>query len=95
LLSQFAARLLNFHAQIQEGIMFLLTVLVIATAVVVCLALAASSSPVYGFNAKAELDAKSEFGDLERPTSKPKAFATTHQGVAMESQPVVSAAGMQ
>ncbi len=37
--------------------MILFTVFVIASAVVFCLALAASSSPVYGFNAKAELEA--------------------------------------
>ena len=75
--------------------MVLFTALVIATAVVFCLALAASSSPVYGFNAKSELAA---LGDSpvegETPTAS-KTFVTTHQGVASERQPLVSAAGMQ
>lgn len=75
--------------------MILFTVFIIASAVVVCLALAASSSPVYGFNAKAELEANSEWGDFERSASKTSPFVTTHQGVASENQPVVSAAGMQ
>ncbi len=71
--------------------MFILTVFVIASAFVFCLALAASSSPVYGFNAKAE---------LEEPHSEPsgsamRTFATSHQGVQTENQPVISAAGMQ
>jgi hypothetical protein len=69
--------------------MILFTAFVIASAIVFCLALAASSSPVYGFNAKAEL------ADEERETVVRNAFVTTHQGVAKESQPVVSAAGMQ
>ena len=69
--------------------MILFTAFVIASAVVFCFALAASSSPVYGFNAKAEL------AEEERESTGRNAFVTTHQGIASESQPVVSAAGMQ
>ncbi len=75
--------------------MFLFTALVVATAVVFCLALAASSSPVYGFNAKTELAAMGDSPDNDGVSPSPKAFVTTHQGVATESQPIVSAAGMQ
>jgi hypothetical protein len=77
--------------------MVLFTVLVIASAVVICLALAASSSPVYGFNAKAELAdmADSSVSEGHRPATPAQAFVTTHQGVPTVSQPIVSAAGMQ
>jgi hypothetical protein len=89
------ARLLNFQQQVKERIMLLITVLVVATAVVFCLALAASSSPVYGFNAKSELAALNESSDGHDAAVDPKQFVTTHQGVSTESQPIVSAAGMQ
>ena len=71
--------------------MFLLTVFVIASAIVICLALAASSSPVYGFNAQAEL----EEAQTDRSRGAAQTFRTSHQGVTSENQPVVSAAGMQ
>ncbi len=66
--------------------MMLLAVLVVACAVVLCLALAASSSPVYGFNANAEMSSK--FDSLESPRQAGVA-------VTREARPVVSAAGMQ
>ncbi len=75
--------------------MVLFTALVIATAVIFCLALAASSSPVYGFNAKSELAALGDSPAEGETSAGPKTFATTHQGVASDSQPIVSAAGMQ
>ncbi len=75
--------------------MVLFTALVVATAVVFCLALAASSSPVYGFNAKSELAALGDSPAEAETTQAPKSFVTTHQGVATERQPIVSAAGMQ
>lgn len=71
--------------------MFLLTVFVIVSAVVFCLALAAASSPVYGFNAKAELGEN----ESERRVGPVRTFLTSHQGVPTENQPTVSAAGMQ
>ena len=72
--------------KLQEIPMMFVALVVVACAVVLCLALAASSSPVYGFNAKTELSSK--FSSLESPraggTESPR-----------EPRPVVSAAGMQ
>lgn len=68
--------------------MMLLAVVVVACAVVLCLALAASSSPVYGFNATAELSSK--FSSLE--PSRAKGGRAEPRG---ESHPAISAAGMQ
>jgi hypothetical protein len=75
--------------------MLLFTVLVIVCAVVFCLALAASSSPVYGFNSNAELTATLEGTEEVRSAAEPKGLVTSHQGVPSESQPVVFAAGLQ
>lgn len=75
--------------------MILFTVFVIASAVVVCLALAASSSPVYGFNSKTELAATSAGTEKERLTLEPKDYGTVHPDVGPDSQPVILAAGMQ
>lgn len=75
--------------------MLLFTVLVIACAVVFCLALAASSSPVYGFNSNAELTTMLEGPKKDGSAAEPNTLVTAHQGVPLESRPVVFAAGMQ
>jgi len=68
--------------------MMFLALVVVACAVVLCLALAASSSPVYGFNAKTELSSK--FNSLESPRARAGSTESPR-----EPRPVVSAAGMQ
>ena len=80
--------------------MILFTALVVAAAIVFCFALAASSSPVYGFNAKAELAARRETGDatgrsVAKPSNLSPVAASSRPGVAQEDLPVLSAAGMQ
>lgn len=75
--------------------MLLFTVLVIVCAVVFCLAIAASSSPVYGFNSNAELTAILEGPEKDGSAAEPNTLVTAHMGVPSESQPVVFAAGMQ
>ena len=80
--------------------MILFTAFVIAAAVVFCFALAASSSPVYGFNAKAELAARRENGEsggglLSRPAKLSPMVANSRPGASAEELPVLSAAGMQ
>ena len=68
--------------------MLVITFIVICVCVVLTLALAASSSGA-GDMATSE----DELNSLV--FKKPAAFKTTHDGVAAESQPVVSAAGLQ
>ena len=72
--------------------MIILTTFVIVIAIVITLVLAASASPNHVASA-ADLA-----GDDEhvRPLNRaPKPFVTSHDGVAKESRPVVSAAGLQ
>ena len=73
-------------------LLFSLIALAIAGALVLALALAASASPV-------RVDANIKHDGDEAPIKpinmKSKTFVTTHQGVAQESIPVVSAAGLQ
>jgi hypothetical protein len=66
--------------------MVVLSAVVVICAFVICLALAASSSPVYGFNAKAELATRKE-GDSAGRNRSLTASAPV--------EPVVNAAGMQ
>ncbi len=80
--------------------MILFTAFVVAAAIVFCFALAASSSPVYGFNAKAELAARRENGDstgrsVAKPANLSAIAVSSRPGVAQEDLPVLSAAGMQ
>ncbi len=73
-------------------LMLTLTVLAIASALVLALALAASASPI---SADASLTQAGD-DELVKPINmKSKTFSTTHQGVAYDKIPVVSAAGMQ
>lgn len=69
--------------------MILLSAVVVVCAVAFCFALAASSSPVYGFNANAELEPRRETGDEGRSNEMP-----AHRAVRDEL-PVVAAARMQ
>ena len=71
---------------------FTVIVLVIASALVLALALAASASPV---RTEGKLDWPNDDEKIRPLNMRPKAFATTHQGVSTENRPVVSAAGMQ
>ena len=72
--------------------MLLFTAFTIAIAVIISLALAASASPT---NAAAAV-APGEDDEHVRPLNMaPKPFSTTHDGVANETKPVVSAAGLQ
>ena len=72
--------------------MLFYTTCIIVIAIVITLALAASASPNNVVDA-ADLAADDEH---VRPLNMaPKAFVTSHQGVADEKQPVVSAAGLQ
>lgn len=72
--------------------MLLFTAFTIAIAIIISLALAASASPT---NAVAAV-APGEDDEHVRPLNMaPKPFSTTHDGVANETKPVVSAAGLQ
>lgn len=80
--------------------MIVLSALLVAVAIVFCFALAASSSPVYGFNAKAELasrrDSKELRGQSGAAVSTPMPLTPSFRpGVSKEDLPVLSAAGMQ
>ena len=68
--------------------MLVITFIVICVCVVLTLALAASSSGAGGMTTAEDEQNSPAF-------KKPTAFKTTHDGVAVESQPVVSAAGLQ
>lgn len=72
--------------------MLIFTTFIIGIAIIISLALAASASP------NSVADAGDLAGDDEhvRPLNMaPKPFVTTHDGVATENRPVVSAAGLQ
>lgn len=69
--------------------MIILSAFVVVCALAFCFALAASSSPVYGFNAKAELEPRRETGDEGRRKEMPS------QRAARDEIPVVAAARMQ
>ncbi len=72
--------------------MLIYTTCIIVIAIVITLALAASASP------NSVASAADLAGDDEhvRPLNMaPKPFVTSHQGVADENQPVVSAVGLQ
>ena len=72
--------------------MLIFTTCVIVMAIIITLALAASASP------NSVSTASDIAGDDEhvRPLNMaPKPFVSSHPGVASESQPIVSAAGLQ
>ena len=69
--------------------MIILSAVVVVCALDYCLALEASSSPVYGFNANAELETRRETTDEGRSQEMP-----AHQA-ARDEFPVVTAARMQ
>jgi cytoskeletal protein RodZ len=73
---------------VKEKKMVLMSMLVVVIAFVVCLALAASSSPVYGFNAKAELSQRQDNAEAKSQTS-------ARMGLSDTGVPMVKAAGMQ
>ncbi len=73
-------------------LIFSLIVLVVASALVLTLALAASASPV---RSDASLEQPEDDAPIKPINMKSKTFETTHQGVAHDKRPVVSAAGMQ
>ena len=80
--------------------MILFTAFVVAAAIVFCFALAASSSPVYGFNAKAELAARRDNTDntgrsVAKISNLSQLAASSRPGVSQDDLPVLSAAGMQ
>ena len=72
--------------------MLIFTVCIIGIAIVISLALAASASPT---NATAAVDPSDDDEHVRPLNMGPKPFATTHDGVAAENRPVVSAAGLQ
>ena len=73
-------------------LLFSLIALAVAAAFVLALALAASASPV---RVDAGLKHDADEAPVKPINMKSKTFVTTHQGVARESLPVISAAGMQ
>lgn len=72
--------------------MLIFTVCTIAIAIVISLALAASASPT---NAMAAVEPSGDDEHVRPLNMAPKPFSTTHEGVASENRPVVSAAGLQ
>lgn len=72
--------------------MLLFTAFTIAIAVIICLALAASASPT---NAVAAVALGDDDEHVRPLNMAPRPFATTHDGVVSEAQPVVAAAGLQ
>ena len=72
--------------------MLIFTLCTIAVAIVIALALAASASPT---NGTAAVDPAGDDEHVRPLNMAPKPFATTHDGVADENRPVVSAAGLQ
>ena len=75
-----------------DGTMLIFTAFTIAVAIIISLALAASASPT---NAVAAIDPGDDDEHVRPLNMAPKPFVTSHHGVANESQPVVSAAGLQ
>jgi len=72
--------------------MLIFTAIIIGFAVVICLALAASASPVTGSVSR---DASGDDENVMPLNMVPKSFKTTHDGVTNEHRPLVSAAGLQ
>ena len=72
--------------------MLIFTALTIVVAIVISLALAASASPT---NAVAAVDPSDDDEHVRPLNMAPKPFSTSHDGVANETKPVVSAAGLQ
>lgn len=73
-------------------LLFSLIVLIVVSALVLTLALAASASPVHS---DASLAQAEDDAPIKPINMKSTTFVTTHQGVSKESVPVISAAGMQ
>ena len=72
--------------------MLIITVIVVASGLVVALALAASASRSAG----SVLDDVLPQDEHIRPINMaPKPFTTSHQGIAMDARHVISAAGLQ
>ena len=72
--------------------MLFYTTCIIVIAIVITLALAASASPN---NVAGSADLAGDDEHVRPLNMVPKPFVTSHQGVANEKQPVVSAAGLQ
>ena len=72
--------------------MLIFTLCTIVAAIIISLALAASASPT---NAMAAVDPAEDDEHVRPLNMAPRPFATTHDGVAAENRPVVSAAGLQ
>jgi hypothetical protein len=72
--------------------MFILTVVIITSGIVIALALAATSSRPGGADSR---DVLHEDEHIRPINMAPKPFTTSHQGVSTETRPVISAAGMQ
>lgn len=72
--------------------MLIFTAFTIAIAIIISLALAASASPT---SAVAAIDPSDDDEHVRPLNMAPKPFSTSHDGVAVETQPVVSAAGLQ
>ena len=72
--------------------MMIVTILVVAGALVVALALAASSSMSGSLGSG---DVLKEDEHIRPVNMAPKPFTTSHQGIATEARSVISAAGLQ
>lgn len=72
--------------------MLIVTVIIVSIAIIFSLALAASGSPINSADAG---DGPVEDEHIRPLNRAPKAFVTSHDGVANESRPLVSAAGLQ
>lgn len=72
--------------------MMIVTILVVAGALVVALALAASSSRSGSLGSG---DVLKEDEHIRPVNMAPKPFTTSHQGIATEARSVISAAGLQ
>ena len=72
--------------------MLIFTTCVIVMAIIITLALAASASPNSVSSAS---DISGDDEHVKPLNMAPKPFVTSHQGVVSESQPVISAAGLQ
>ena len=86
------ASLYRLVANLQEELMLIFTTCVIVGAIVITLALAASASPN---NVASSADLAGDDEHVRPLNMAPKPFVTSHPGVADESKPVVSAAGLQ
>ena len=75
-----------------DATMLVFTAFTIVIAIIISLALAASASPT---NAVAAVDPGDDDEHVRPLNMAPRPFSTSHDGVAAETQPVVSAAGLQ